>query len=91
LNPSDVTIDPATGNYVMITSHPDKAIIEVTPGGQLVRSEPLPGDHNQPEGVAITKDSILMVSDEATSKPAAITLYRWHPSRPPVPQVQPVQ
>jgi len=80
LRPSDVTIDPATGNYVIITSHPDKAVIEITPGGQLVRSEPLPGDHNQPEGVAITRDSILMVSDEATNKPGAITLYRWHPS-----------
>ena len=85
LRPSDVTIDPATGNYVIITSHPDKAIVEITPGGQLVRSEPLPGGHNQPEGVAITKDSILMVSDEATNKPAAITLYRWHPS-PSVPE-----
>lgn len=91
LNPSDVAIDPANGNYVMITSHPDKAIIEVTPGGQLVRSQPLPSGHNQPEGVAITKDSILMVSDEATNKPAAITLYRWHRSRLPAPQVQPVQ
>lgn len=81
LKPSDVTIDPANGNYVMITSHPDKAIIEVTRGGQLVRSEPLPEGHNQPEGVAITRDSILMISDEATNKPAAITLYRWHPAR----------
>jgi len=81
LKPSDVTIDPATGNYVMITSHPDKAIVEITRSGQLVRSEPLPEGHNQPEGVAITRDSILMVSDEATNKPAAITLYRWHPIR----------
>jgi len=81
LKPSDVTIDPANGNYVMITSHPDKAIIEVTPGGKLVRSQPLPEGHNQPEGVAITRDSILMISDEATTKPADITLYRWHPIR----------
>lgn len=80
LRPSDVTIDPATRNYVIITSHPDKALLEVTPGGQLVRSMPVPEGHNQPEGVAITSDSILMVSDEATNKPAAITLYRWHPS-----------
>ena len=81
LKPSDVTIDPANGNYIMITSHPDKAIIEVTPGGQFVHSEPLPEGHNQPEGVAITRDSVLIVSDEATNKPAAITLYRWHPTR----------
>lgn len=79
LRPSDVAIDPATGNYVIITSHPDKALIEVTPGGQLVRAWPLPQGHNQPEGIAITGDSILMVSDEATNKPGSLTLYRWHP------------
>ncbi len=82
LHPSDITIDPATGNYVMITSH-EKALIEMTPAGDLVRAQPLPEGHNQPEGIAITKDSILMLSDEATRKPAAITLYRWHPSQKP--------
>jgi hypothetical protein len=49
------------------------------PDGEVVRSEPLPGDHRQPEGVAVTKDSLLMVSDESNVKPAAITLYRWRP------------
>ena len=76
---SDITIDPSSGNFVMIASH-EKALIEITPSGSLVRAEPLPQGHNQPEGVAITKDSILIVSDEATGKPAAITLYRWHPT-----------
>ncbi|HZK79324.1 MAG TPA: SdiA-regulated domain-containing protein, partial [Gemmatimonadaceae bacterium] len=82
LHPSDITIDPATGNFVMISSH-ENALIEMTQTGDLVRSEPLPSGHNQPEGVAITKDSILMISDEATRKPAAIILYRWHPSQKP--------
>jgi uncharacterized protein YjiK len=82
LHPSDITIDPTSGNFVMITSH-EKALIEMTTAGDLVRSEPLPSGHNQPEGIAITKDSILMLSDEATSNPAAITLYRWHPSQKP--------
>ncbi|MGH9424544.1 MAG: SdiA-regulated domain-containing protein, partial [Thermoanaerobaculia bacterium] len=82
LHPSDITIDPASGNFVMITSH-EKALIEMTTSGDLVRSEPLPDGHNQPEGIAITKDSILMLSDEATRSPAAITLYRWHPSQKP--------
>ncbi len=82
LHPSDITIDPVSGNYVMITSH-EKALIELTRAGDLVRAEPLPAGHNQPEGVSITKDSILMISDEATRSPAAITLYRWHPSQKP--------
>jgi uncharacterized protein YjiK len=78
LHPSDITIDPTTGNYVLISSH-EKALVEITPGGEVERSEDLPGKHHQPEGVAITKDNILIVSDEATKTPAAITLYRWRP------------
>jgi uncharacterized protein YjiK len=80
LRPSDITIDPTTGNFVMISSH-EQALIETTRSWQLVRAEVLPHGHNQPEGIAITKDSIMMISDEATRKPAAITLYRWHPSQ----------
>ncbi len=79
--PSDITIDPATGNYVLISSL-DKGIAVVTPGGDVVWSGPLPGKHHQPEGVAITRDSVLIISDEGSSKPAAITLYRWHVPAP---------
>lgn len=75
---SDINIDPMTGNYVIISGR-EKGLIVVTPDGDVLRSELLPGDHRQPEGVAITKDSLLLVSDEANVKPAAITLYRWHP------------
>ncbi len=73
-----MTIDPATGNYVLISSH-EKGLVEITPAGLVDRSETLPGEHNQPEGVAITKDSILILSDEGSKKPASITLYRWRP------------
>jgi uncharacterized protein YjiK len=75
-HPSDITIDPATGNYVLISSH-EKGLVAITPDGQVERSEPLPGKHPQPEGVAITSDNILIISDEASKKPAHITLYRW--------------
>ena len=74
--PSDMTIDPFTRNYVIIASR-EKGLLVLTPDGDVMRSEPLPGDHRQPEGVAITKDSILLISDEANVKPAAITLYKW--------------
>jgi len=75
-HPSDMTIDPVNGNYVLIASL-EKAIAEITPAGVVVFSRPLPADHDQPEGVAITRDSILMISDEASRRPAAISLYRW--------------
>jgi uncharacterized protein YjiK len=74
--PSDITVDPATGNFVMISSL-DHGLVVMTSDGEVVKSEPLPGKHAQAEGVAITRDNILIISDEATSKPAAITLYRW--------------
>lgn len=76
--PSDLAIDPTTGNYVLIASQ-QKAIAVITPEGEVVRSEPLPGNHQQAEGVAVTRDGILIVSDEARHRPAAITLYRWRP------------
>jgi hypothetical protein len=75
-HPSDMTIDPVTGNYVLIASL-EKAIAEITPAGEVVFSRPLPGNHDQPEGVAITRDGILMISDEAVRRLAAISLYRW--------------
>lgn len=75
---SDINIDPITRNYVIVSSN-QKALAVITPGGEVVRSEPLPGDHRQPEGIAVTKDSLLMVSDESNIKPAAITIYRWRP------------
>jgi uncharacterized protein YjiK len=76
LAPSDITIDPLTGNYIVIAAR-QQALIEITPSGEVVRSRPLPGPHEQAEGVVITRDSILMISDEAVRNPAMITLYRW--------------
>lgn len=81
---SDITVDPATGNYVLISSL-DKGILVMRPDGEVVSSRPLPAIHEQPEGVAITADSVLMISDEATGKSAAITLYRWRRNQPGVP------
>ena len=74
--PSDITIDPLTGGYLVISSL-QKSIVEIKPDGQLVFARKLPGDHDQPESVAITRDSILIIGDEAKSRPAVITLYPW--------------
>jgi len=76
LNPSDITIDPLTGNYVIVASL-EKALISITPAGALVFVRPLPASHPQPEGVAITKDGILLVSDEGGQGSGIITLYKW--------------
>ncbi|HEX5076712.1 MAG TPA: hypothetical protein VFW03_26115 [Gemmatimonadaceae bacterium] len=75
-HPSDITIDPFTGDYVLISGI-EKAMVEITPDGRVVFARKLPGEHEQPESVAITKDSILIVGDEAKRVPAVLTLYRW--------------
>jgi uncharacterized protein YjiK len=89
LHPSDITIDPFNGNYVLIASR-EKALVEITPAGDVMFARPLPGEHPQPEGVAITRDSILIISDEKSQGASAkhthrgsrdesgvMTLYRW--------------
>ncbi len=76
IHPSDLTIDPATGNYVLIASQ-QRALIVITPAGVVLQSRPLPGIHDMAEGVAITRDSILIISDEAVKRPAVVSLYRW--------------
>ena len=75
-HPSDITIDPFTGDYVLISGI-EKAIVEITPDGHVVFARKLPPGHDQPESVAITKDSILIIGDEAKQRPAILTLYRW--------------
>jgi len=76
LTPSDITVDPNTGNYVIIASQ-ERAIVGLTPAGEVVFSRSLPTTHDMAEGLAITRDSILIVSDESVRRPATLTLYRW--------------
>ena len=76
--PSDISVDPGSGDYVIIASE-EQGLLRVTPAGEVVWSRPIPPGHEMPEGLAITKDSLLILSDETTSKakPGTITLYRW--------------
>jgi uncharacterized protein YjiK len=76
VRPTDITIDPFSGNFVLVAAQ-EKALIELTPDAHVVFTRPLEGRHPQAEGVAITHDHILIISDESTTEAAAITLYRW--------------
>lgn len=78
LRPTDITVDPNSGNYVLVAAQ-ERALVELTPNGEVVRAMPLPerDQHAQTEGVAITNDGILIISDEASNRAASITLYRW--------------
>jgi uncharacterized protein YjiK len=78
LRPTDITVDPNTGNYILVAAQ-ERALVELSPNGEVIRAMPLPerDQHPQAEGVAVTSDGILMIADEASTRPAAITLYRW--------------
>ena len=78
LHPTDITVDPFSGNYVLVAA-PEKALVALTPAGEVVFSRPLGRHHPQAEGIAITRDGILIISDESVNAAAAITLYRWPP------------
>lgn len=75
-HPSDITVDPSTGNYLLLSSQ-EQALAEITPAGVVVFSRPLPPGHDQPEGIAITRDSLLIIGDEAKGGSALLTIYRW--------------
>ena len=75
LQVSDITVDSVSGNYVLLASQ-ERAIVEITPNGEPVSVRVLAETHEQPEGIAIAKNLVL-VSDEAVKGPATITLYRW--------------
>ncbi len=76
LRPTDIAVDPLSGNYVLVAAQ-EKAILAITPAGAVVFSRPLGGRHPQSEGIAITRDGILIIGDEAIAAPATLTLYRW--------------
>lgn len=78
LHPSDITVDPSSGNYVIVAAD-ERALVEITPAGQLVSARALGRALAHVEGVAITKDHILIMSTEGDPKVRpAINLFRWH-------------
>jgi len=77
LHPSDITVDPTSGNYVLVAAD-ESALIEITPAGELISARPLGPGLAHAEGVAVTKDNILIISTEGEAKlRAAVTLFRW--------------
>jgi uncharacterized protein YjiK len=76
LRPTDITVDPSSGNYVLVAAQ-EKALVALTPAGAVVLARPLEGRHTQPEAIAITSDHILIIGDESNRTAATITLYRW--------------
>ena len=75
-HPTGIEVDPTGQTYILVAAI-ERALIVISPDGKVLSTRELPTGHDQPEGVTITKDSILIISDEAVQRPAVITLYRW--------------
>ena len=73
--PTDITVDPVTGNYLIISAQ-ERAFLELSPAGEVVLVQKLPEVHEQAEGLAISRDRVLIIGDEAVSARSALTLYR---------------
>ncbi len=74
-HPSDITLDAATGHYLVLASR-EHAIAEVTPAGEVVKVSLLRRSlHRQAEGIAIDRDGSLIVADEAAGKKGTLTTY----------------
>ncbi|HXE57248.1 MAG TPA: SdiA-regulated domain-containing protein, partial [Gemmatimonadales bacterium] len=72
---SGIEYHPGTGRYLLIAAQ-ERGLVELTPEGRVVRVGRLPeGLHRQAEGITITRDGVVIVSDEGNRRPAAITLY----------------
>lgn len=47
VQPTDITIDPNTGNYVLVAAY-ERALVELTPNGEVVHAMPLPERDQHP-------------------------------------------
>jgi len=73
--PTDITVDPVTGNFVLLAGR-QQAIMEVSPSGDIVNVTALPGDFAQAEGIAITRDGLLIIASEGVNGPAVVAVFR---------------
>jgi len=71
---SGITIRPDNGNYLLVAG-PQRGYLEVTPEGSVVVARSLSADHPQAEGIAMTRDGLLLISDEAANGRASLTVY----------------
>ncbi len=71
---SDIAIRPDNGNYVLVAG-PERGYLEITPDGGVVVARELSADHPQAEGIAVTREGLLLIADEAANGRAALTVY----------------
>lgn len=74
--PSGIIRHPVTGTFFVMTYH-GHSIVEITKDGMILNQRDLPEDiHPQPEGIALSKDLTLYISDEGKDILPRLTAYQ---------------
>ena len=75
-HPSGIAISPASGNFLIVASR-ERALVELAEDGELLaaRKLPLVSRHRQAEGIEITRDARLLLSDEGGNRKARLAVY----------------
>jgi uncharacterized protein YjiK len=78
VRPSAITIDPQSGNWVMLAAN-HAALITMAHDGTLIDAIILPGKsrHQQAEGIAISPAGRLLIADEGGDGRARLAVYAW--------------
>lgn len=83
VNPSGITIDPETGNRIIVAAR-QHTVFEVSADGRLIavimRLDKR--RHQQAEGIVVTADGRLVISDEANNGPAKLAVYSQEKQEP---------
>lgn len=76
-NPSGIAVSEQGGSLLIVASR-QQAVAEVSAAGELIsaRELPLPGRHRQAEGIEITRDIRLLISDEGGKHKARLAIYQ---------------
>jgi uncharacterized protein YjiK len=76
LHPSGLAVDPVTGSLVIIAAR-QRALVELDRDGRLLSAIvlPLASEHEQAEGIEITRNGKLIIADEGGKKRGTIAVY----------------
>ena len=72
--PSAIERDPASGNYLLVSSA-DQAFALVDAAGRVLKTGPIGKRHPQPEGLAIGPNGDLYLSDEGGTRLGVVSVY----------------
>jgi len=77
ISPTGLTIDADSGNFIIVAAR-ERALIEITEDGKLVEAKKFTLDsrHRQAEGIELTSDGRLLITDEGGTHKARLAVYR---------------